>query len=460
MQGITTQMGTTSRTLHEHIRLPAWEGSDRKHTALPPELPRPSDHRAEANVLPPSTGLDSAYRDCMPSAYLLASFKSCSLGGLRRPGWCRQCIGQSTPAALTSMLIDHQPASDVFSMASAASSPTAKSARLSLRATRERVDLLRRAAEVAQKSLSNFILNNACLAAEQTLLDQRLFMVTGGQYQKLMDLLELPEQSNEGLRDLFSQSPLGYELTVRKPALLDTLAPSTHPSRSRPASVPGRDSCIPSCHSPHVAGCSKVGLTRWNATDAYLSTSFGMTKPKAIAILATDLIEKPLNSVLLLEVGERHKEATLTEAHFITISVMYGTITPVRLQETTLHFAVFGLRGAVAYIAHSDGISPCLALIHDFHCSVSLLGLTSQIAQYRSVRTPCLPCWGRPFRRTCLSLPTTAKLSQPNLYGGVNSSDSSSQSMKGSNLTIFRASSTPPVMLPLKSQVMKNQRMS
>ncbi|HBO94751.1 MAG TPA: hypothetical protein DD667_15825, partial [Gammaproteobacteria bacterium] len=49
---------------------------------------------------------------------------------------------------------------------------------------------------MAQKSLSNFILDNACLAAEQTLLDQRLFMVTGGQYQKLMDLLELPEQSN------------------------------------------------------------------------------------------------------------------------------------------------------------------------------------------------------------------------------------------------------------------------
>ncbi|MCC4261463.1 MAG: DUF1778 domain-containing protein [Pseudoalteromonas distincta] len=61
---------------------------------------------------------------------------------------------------------------------------------------------------MAQKSLSNFILDNACLAAEQTLLDQRLFMVTGGQYQKLMDLLELPEQSNEGLRDLFSRKAL------------------------------------------------------------------------------------------------------------------------------------------------------------------------------------------------------------------------------------------------------------
>jgi uncharacterized protein (DUF1778 family) len=43
------------------------------------------------------------------------------------------------------------------------------------------------------------------LAAEQTLLDQRLFMVSGGQYQAFMDLLEQPEQVNEGLRDLFTR---------------------------------------------------------------------------------------------------------------------------------------------------------------------------------------------------------------------------------------------------------------
>ena len=42
-------------------------------------------------------------------------------------------------------------------------------------------------------------------AAEQTLLDQRLFMVSGGQYQALMDLLDQPEQPNAGLQDLFSR---------------------------------------------------------------------------------------------------------------------------------------------------------------------------------------------------------------------------------------------------------------
>jgi len=90
-------------------------------------------------------------------------------------------------------------------MAAAASSHAARSARLGLRATPEQEAVLRRAAEVAHKSLTDFILDSACLAAEQTLLDQRLFMVSGSQCQALMDLLEQPAQPNEGMRDLFSR---------------------------------------------------------------------------------------------------------------------------------------------------------------------------------------------------------------------------------------------------------------
>ena len=89
-------------------------------------------------------------------------------------------------------------------MTASASSAT-RSARLGLRATPEQEAILRRAAEVAHKSLTDFILDSACQAAEQTLLDQRLFMVPGSQYQALMDLLERSEQANEGLRDLFSR---------------------------------------------------------------------------------------------------------------------------------------------------------------------------------------------------------------------------------------------------------------
>jgi len=87
---------------------------------------------------------------------------------------------------------------------SAVTSPS-RSARLGLRATQEQEAVLRRAADVAHKSLTDFILDSACLAAEQTLLDQRLFMVSGGQYQALLNLLDQPEQTNEGLRDLFSR---------------------------------------------------------------------------------------------------------------------------------------------------------------------------------------------------------------------------------------------------------------
>lgn len=90
-------------------------------------------------------------------------------------------------------------------MATIASTTSNRSSRLGLRATHEQEVVLRRAAEVAHKSLTDFILDSACLAAEQTLLDQRLFMVSGSQYQALMNLLEQPEETNEGLRDLFSR---------------------------------------------------------------------------------------------------------------------------------------------------------------------------------------------------------------------------------------------------------------
>ena len=44
----------------------------------------------------------------------------------------------------------------------------------------------------------------ACQTAEQALLDQRLLMVSGRQYQAILDMLDRPEQDNPGLADLFS----------------------------------------------------------------------------------------------------------------------------------------------------------------------------------------------------------------------------------------------------------------
>lgn len=79
-----------------------------------------------------------------------------------------------------------------------------RSSRLGLRATPEQEAVLRRAAEVAHKSVTEFVLDAACRAAEQTLLDQRLFMISGSQYQALLELLEQPERDNAGLADLFA----------------------------------------------------------------------------------------------------------------------------------------------------------------------------------------------------------------------------------------------------------------
>ncbi len=45
-----------------------------------------------------------------------------------------------------------------------------RSARMGLRATPEQEAVLRRAANIARKSLTDFILETACQAAEQTLL--------------------------------------------------------------------------------------------------------------------------------------------------------------------------------------------------------------------------------------------------------------------------------------------------
>jgi len=109
-------------------------------------------------------------------------------------------------------------------MAAITSSVT-RSARLGLRATPEQEAILRRAADVAHKSLTDFILDSACQAAEQTLLDQRLFMVSESQYQALMNLLERPEQPNKGLRNLFAhKAPWGTPDQAARPHRRKTAA--------------------------------------------------------------------------------------------------------------------------------------------------------------------------------------------------------------------------------------------
>lgn len=83
--------------------------------------------------------------------------------------------------------------------------PAPRSARLGIRATPEQEAMLKRAAEARHKSLTEFILDSACSAAEQTLLDQRLFMVSGKEYVALLDMLDRPARANPGLKRLYSK---------------------------------------------------------------------------------------------------------------------------------------------------------------------------------------------------------------------------------------------------------------
>lgn len=80
-----------------------------------------------------------------------------------------------------------------------------RTARLGLRTTPQQEAVLRRAAEVSHKSMTDFILDSAYQAAEQTLLDQRLFLVSGRQSRAFLDLLDRPERDNPRLKDLFSR---------------------------------------------------------------------------------------------------------------------------------------------------------------------------------------------------------------------------------------------------------------
>jgi hypothetical protein len=75
-------------------------------------------------------------------------------------------------------------------------------------------------------------LDSACLAAEQTLLDQRLFMAHGTNYQALLDLLDRPARSNAGLKDLFSRAAPWDQPSTSKPSS-SKRSPTKKPAAAR-----------------------------------------------------------------------------------------------------------------------------------------------------------------------------------------------------------------------------------
>jgi uncharacterized protein (DUF1778 family) len=88
--------------------------------------------------------------------------------------------------------------------------PTLRSGRLGLRTTRVQAILIQRAAEVAQKSITEFVLTSACEKAEQTLLDQRLFLIDEKAWKLFQDVLERPAKIKSDLKALI-EAPAIWE---------------------------------------------------------------------------------------------------------------------------------------------------------------------------------------------------------------------------------------------------------
>lgn len=81
-----------------------------------------------------------------------------------------------------------------------------KTSRLGFRASESQVKVIRMASDISHKSLTEFITDTAYQAAEKIILDQRLFMVSGDVFNQFSEILDRPEQDNQGLKDLFASS--------------------------------------------------------------------------------------------------------------------------------------------------------------------------------------------------------------------------------------------------------------
>lgn len=78
----------------------------------------------------------------------------------------------------------------------------AKTERFTLRATNAQKELIARAAAIKHTTTTDFILSNACKAAEDALLDQRLFFADKETFNKFEETSERPVIAKPELIDL------------------------------------------------------------------------------------------------------------------------------------------------------------------------------------------------------------------------------------------------------------------
>ena len=80
-----------------------------------------------------------------------------------------------------------------------------RSGRLGLRTTPAQDVLIQRAAAATRKSVTEFVLSSVCEKAEQTLLDQRLFMLDEQTWLAFQNALERPAQAMKNLQSLIAE---------------------------------------------------------------------------------------------------------------------------------------------------------------------------------------------------------------------------------------------------------------
>ncbi len=84
---------------------------------------------------------------------------------------------------------------------------TIRTRRINLRATDRQEKLIRTGAETTGVSVTDFILDSACLQAEHVLADKREFVVSPEQWQAFADALDRPAQVKPELARLLSERP-------------------------------------------------------------------------------------------------------------------------------------------------------------------------------------------------------------------------------------------------------------
>ena len=82
---------------------------------------------------------------------------------------------------------------------------TARTKRINLRTSAEQEELLRHVAHRKGRTMTDFIIESACEAAEQELANEKYFTLSAEKWSAFMEALDRPAQVHPGLRALFAK---------------------------------------------------------------------------------------------------------------------------------------------------------------------------------------------------------------------------------------------------------------